>query len=253
MKYSKAFIFLTAFLLNTTAPAFCQEALGVNYNQFLESIQEQEFNQVNATWLRGFLDMHLLGDQDPSQNPNIRAILEARAHGHRTVLNLKWNYQTQPFPQPGSAAMTQELDQLNRLLPVVAGKVDILVIGNEPFIETQPTQSGQPLIDFYQTMAKDVIGYWTYHPEAERATRLYMGAFTRLDLSQNRTPAVQWMLRYIASQPELSGPDLHMHMPNFAANQTMLSYVLPWLRPDQKFLVTEFSLVLLWYQHRMDT
>jgi hypothetical protein len=253
MKYSKAFIFLTAFLLNTTAPAFCQEALGVNYNQFLESIQEQELNQVNATWLRGFLDMHLLGDQDPSQNPNIRAILEARAHGHRTVLNLKWNYQTQPFPQPGSAAMTQELDQLNRLLPVVAGKVDILVIGNEPFIETQPTQSGQPLIDFYQTMAKDVIGYWTSHPEAERATRLYMGAFTRLDLSQNRTPAVQWMLRYIASQPELSGPDLHMHMPNFAANQTMLSYVLPWLRPDQKFLVTEFSLVLLWYQHRMDT
>ncbi len=253
MKYSKAFIFLTAFLLNTTAPAFCQEALGVNYNQFLESIQEQELNQVNATWLRGFLDMHLLGDQDPSQNPNIRAILEAKAHGHRTVLNLKWNYQTQPFPQPGSAAMTQELDKLNRLLPVVAGKVDILVIGNEPFIETQPTQSGQPLIDFYQTMAKDVIGYWTSHPEAERATRLYMGAFTRLDLSQNRTPAVQWMLRYIASQPELSGPDLHMHMPNFAANQTMLSYVLPWLRPDQKFLVTEFSLVLLWYQHRMDT
>ena len=38
----------------------------------------------------------------------------------------------------GSAAMTQELDQLNRVLPVVVGKVDILVIGNEPFIETEP-------------------------------------------------------------------------------------------------------------------
>lgn len=149
--------------------------------------------------------------------------------------------------------MTQELDQLNRLLPVVMGKVDILVIGNEPFIETQSTQSGQPLIAFYQTMANDVIGYWTSHPEAQQATRLYMGAFTRLDLVGNRTAAVQWMLRYIASQPELSGPDLHMHMPKFAAKQTMFSYVLPWLRPDQKFLVTEFSLVLLWYQHRMDT
>jgi hypothetical protein len=44
-----------------------------------------------------------------------------------------------------------------------------------------------------------------------------------------------------------------MHMPSFAANQTMLAYVLPWLRPDQKFLVTEFSLVLLWYQHLRDT
>ena len=253
MKYSKAFIFLTAFLLNTTAPAFSQEALGVNYNQFLESIQEQEISQVNATWLRGFLDMHLLGDQDPSQNPNIQAILEAKAHGHRTILNLKWNYHTQPFPTAGSVAMTQELDQLNRLLPVVMGNVDILVIGNEPFIETEASQSGQPLIVFYQTVANDVIGYWKSHPDAARATQLYMGALTHLDVTQNRTPAVQWMLQYIASQPELSGPDLHMHMPNFAANQTMLSYALPWLRPDQKFLVTEFSLVLLWYQHRSDT
>jgi hypothetical protein len=110
--------------------------------------------------------------------------------------------------------MTQELDQLNRLLPVVMGKVDILVIGNEPFIETERSQNGQPLMDFYQTMANDVIGYWKSHPDAARATRLYMGAFTRLDQQQNRTPAAQWMLRYIASQPELSGPDLHMHMPH---------------------------------------
>ena len=126
------------------------------------------------------------------------------------------------------------------------------MIGNEPFIETQSTQSGQPLIDFYETMANDVIGYWSSHAEAEHGTQLYMGAFTRLDLVANRTPAVQWMLQYIASHQELSGPDLHMHMPNFAANQLMLSYVLPWLRPDQKFLVTEFSLVLLWYQHLSD-
>jgi hypothetical protein len=157
------------------------------------------------------------------------------------------------FRQRVPQAMTQELDQLNRVQPVVMGNVDILVIGNEPFIETQPTQNGQPLIVFYQTMANDVIGYWRSHPDAARATQLYMGAFTRLDLPQDRTPAVQWMLRYIASQPELSGPDLHMHMPNFADCQTMLAYVLPWLRPDQKFLVTEFSLVLLWQQHLGDT
>jgi hypothetical protein len=49
--------------------------------------------------------------------------------------------------------MTQELDQFNRLLPVVMGEVDILVIGNEPFIETEASQSGQPLIVCYQTMA----------------------------------------------------------------------------------------------------
>jgi hypothetical protein len=101
-------------------------------------------------------------------------------------------------------------------------------------------------------MANDVIGYWNSNPDVARTTQLYMGAFTRLDLPQNRTASVQWMLQYIASHQELSGPDLHMHMPDFAANQLMLSYVLPWLRPDQKFLVTEFSLVLLWSQHLSD-
>jgi len=252
MKYPKAFVLLTGFLVTTAAPAFSQEALGVNYNQFLQSIQEQEVSKVDATWIRGFLDMHLLGNQVPSQNADIQSILKAKAHGRRTILNLKWNYETEPFPVPGSAAMAQEVNQLNRVLPVVLGKVDILVIGNEPFIETLSTQSGQPLIDFYQTMANSVINYWNSHPDAARATQLYMGAFTRLDLAQNRTASVQWMLGYIASHQELSGPDLHMHMPDFAANQLMLSYVLPWLRSDQKFLVTEFSLVLLWYQHLGD-
>ena len=240
MKYSKVFVLLTAFLMTTAAPAFSQEALGVNYNQFLRSIQEQEISKVDATWIRGFLDMHQLGSQDPSQNADIQAILKTKAHGHRTILNLKWNYETEPFPVPGSAAMTQEIDQLNRVLPVVLGKVDILVIGNEPFIETESTQSGQPLVAFYQAMGNAVISYWNSHPDAARATQLYMGAFTRLDVPQNRTASVQWMLGYIASHQELSGADLHMHMPDFAANQLMLSYVLPWLRPNQKFLVTNF-------------
>jgi hypothetical protein len=41
MRFLKPLIFLIA-TLDTTAPAFSQEALGVNYNQFLQSIQEQE-------------------------------------------------------------------------------------------------------------------------------------------------------------------------------------------------------------------
>jgi hypothetical protein len=249
MKPSKQIILLIGFLVTAAATAFSQEALGVNYNQFLTSINEEELNQVNAAWIRGFIDMHLLGNQDPSQNANLEALLQAKAAGHRTILNLKWNYETEPFPAPGSAAMNQELDQLHRLLPVLAGKVDILVIGNEPFIETEPSQNGQPLIDFYQIMADDVMAYWKSHPNL---TQLYMGAFTRLDLPQNRTRAVKWMLQYIASHGELAGADQHMHMPSFAACQTMLAYVLPRLRPDQKFLVTEFSLVVLWAQHLKD-
>src|SRR5260370_1867687 len=109
MEYSKAFILLIGFLVTTTAPAFSQEALGVNYNQFLQSIQEQEVSQVNATWIRGFLDMHLLGNQDPSQNPNIQAILKANAHGRRTILILTCILETAPSPTPTSPAIPHPL------------------------------------------------------------------------------------------------------------------------------------------------
>jgi hypothetical protein len=180
MKYSKAFVILTGFLVTTAAPAFSQEALGVTYNQFLQSIQEQEVSKLNATWIRGFLDMHLLGNQDLSQNGDIQAMLKAKAHGRRTILNLKWNYETGPFPTPGSTAMTQEVDQLNRVLPVVLGKVDILVIGNEPFIETEAAQNGQPLIDFYRTMADDVSSYWNSHPDTAAENFPWSKEFTKL-------------------------------------------------------------------------
>lgn len=55
------------------------------------------------------------------------------------------DYETERFPTPGSATVTQELEQLNRVLAVAIGKNDIVVTGNEPFIETTPSRSGEPL------------------------------------------------------------------------------------------------------------
>jgi hypothetical protein len=47
------------------------------------------------------------------------------------------------------------------------------------------------LIAFYETMANAVMSCWNSDPDAARATQLYMGAFTRLDLPQNRTVSGQ--------------------------------------------------------------
>jgi hypothetical protein len=69
--------------------------------------------------------------------------------------------------------MTEELDRLNRLLPDVMGKVDILVIGNEPFIETKPSQSGQSLVVFYETMADIDMHRSPAEPKAPARTSEY--------------------------------------------------------------------------------
>jgi len=76
MKPSKQIILLVGFLMTATAPALSQEALSVNYNQFLTSINEQELNQVDVAWIRGFIDMHLLVNQDPSQMRTSRPFLK---------------------------------------------------------------------------------------------------------------------------------------------------------------------------------
>lgn len=237
-----------------TAPhqASAQAALGANYNESLTTIDDRELSRVDATWLRGFLDMHLMGDVDPAADPNVRAILAAKARGHHVILSLKWNYHKLDFPAPGSPEMAAELARLRRLLPVVLGKVDILVIGNEPFIEAKPDEHGERLNVFYETLANAVIDAWKKQGGAETGTKLYMGAFNRLDLPRNRTPAIERMLRFIASRPELSGADIHLHLPSSEANKAMLDYILPRLRPDQHFLATEFSLVWYWRKHNSD-
>ncbi len=233
-------------------PALAQAALGANYNESLTTINDRELDRVGAQWLRGFLDMHLMNDVDPANDPNLKAMLAAAARGRHIILSLKWNYHQLDFPRTGSPEMKRELARLNELLPIVMGKVDILVIGNEPFIESKPDQRDERLNLFYEALADDVIAYRRTHGGNRSPTKLYMGAFNRLDLPASRTPAVERMLRYIASQPALSGADLHPHLPSLAANKSMLDYVLPRLRPDQKFLATEFSLVWLWKRHLSD-
>jgi hypothetical protein len=239
-----------AALLSQEASA--QGALGANYNESLTQIDERDLARVNAKWVRGFLDMHQLGNRDPAQDANLRALLAAKRHRHSIILSLKWNYHHADFPATGSAAMQQEVARLRRLLPVVLGRIDILVIGNEPFIESKPEQRGARLNVFYENLAEVVIRDWRAQGGPATRTRLFMGAFNRLDLPANRTPAVERMLRFIASRAALSGADLHLHLPSIEANRAMLGYTLPKLRQDQEFVSTEFSLVQYWKKHLND-
>jgi hypothetical protein len=230
-----------------------QSALGANYNESLTTIDRGELQGVHARWLRGFVDMHLMNGENPEQDPNVLAILKARRDGFKTILSLKWNYHKVDFPRPGSPELGTELGRLDRLLRATMGKVDILVIGNEPFIEAKPGQADERLNLFYETLANAVIDYRRAHGDTASSTRLYMGALNRLDLPAKRTPAVDRMLRFIASKPELDGVDLHPHLPTLEANRSMLDYALKRIRPDQHFLATEFSLVWYWKSHIHDT
>lgn len=226
--------------------------LGANYNEKLVWINNDELKRVDAKWIRGFIDMHLIDSQRADQDPNMGSLFKAIDAGYHTILSLKWSYSNLDFPTPGSPEMAAELQVLARLLPLVMGKVDILVIGNEPFIEAKADQKDEKLNSFYESMALTTIEFRQKHDFA-MSTRLYMGALNRLDLPAKRTPGIERFLRFITSRPEINGVDLHPHMMTFDGHRSMLEYCLARIRPDQTFLATEFTMVWHWKKHMADT
>lgn len=226
--------------------------LGANYNENLDRMDERELRAARATWVRGFYTLPEADTVPPAQSDTLRAIRTARDGGFRTVLSLKFPRADSSFPRPGTAEMAAELARLDRVLPHVFPAVDVLTIGNEPFIESLPAERDVRLNAFYETVARHVINRRAELCGADCGTHLYMGALNRLDLPQNRTPAVERYLAFVRETPEIEGVDLHPHVADQARIQDFLDYTLPRLRPEQTFLVTEFSLVWYWQQHMTD-
>ncbi|MFI0351194.1 hypothetical protein [Actinomadura sp. 9N407] len=226
--------------------------LGANFNGDPSGMDFSQLREVSATWLRGFFAMPDAGKGPPADRPVIRTLLTASGRGYGTVLSLKFPFTRRPLPAAGSAALTAELERLDKVLPIVLDRVDILAIGNEPFIETRMEDRDARLNVFYETVARHVIAYRAEHFGNRCRTRLYMGALNRLDLPRGRTPAVERWMGFVRDTPSIEGVDIHPHLPSPGAGQRYLDYVLPRMRPEQRFLATEFSLVLLWKKHLSD-
>jgi hypothetical protein len=234
----------------TVLPAF--GALGANFNENLDQVGYRELRAARASWVRGFYAMPEADSVPPDQSPTLQALHHAHAKGYRTVLALKFPKAGTAFPAPGSAALAAELARLDRVLPQVLGTADIVTIGNEPFIESLPAERDHRLNEFYETVARHVINARERLCSRSCPTHLFMGALNRLDLPQNRTPAVERYLEFVRDTPQLEGVDLHPHVPEQGRIQAFLDYTLPRLRAEQTFLVTEFSLVWYWQQHLGD-
>lgn len=80
-----------------------------------------------------------------------------------------------------------------------------------------------------------------------------MGALNRLDLPEWHTAATERWTQFVRNTPSISGTDIHPHLSDPEAGSDYLNYILPRMRPEQKFLATEFSLVLFYKKHLTDT
>lgn len=235
------------------APAEAADgALGANYNEHFEDVDWRELDAANAKWLRVFLPMPQVDRSGAAAHGAVRTILAATDRGYKTILSLKWPFPDSDFPAAGSPAFERELARLDAVLPLVVGKVDILVIGNEPYIESRKEDRNLDLNAFYEAMARRVTAYRAERCGETCKTRLYMGALNRLDLEQNRTKSTDRWMEFVKATPAIDGVDIHPHISSIKASKPFLDYILPRMRPEQTFLVTEFSLVWWWKQHLHD-
>jgi hypothetical protein len=227
--------------------------LGANFNGDPDIMTASELRDITATWVRGFFAMPDADKGNAADQPAIKALITYAGQGYGTVLSLKFPYDRQAIPTPGSPAMAAAQRQLDAVLPVVMNKVDILAIGNEPFIECRESERNSPQLNaFYEAMAQRAIDYRTQKFGPGSKTQLFMGALNHLDLPQWKTAATDRWMRYVHDTQEIAGTDIHPHLPDPGAGHFYLDYILPKLRPDQKFLATEFSLVLFYQSHLTD-
>ncbi len=227
--------------------------LGANFNEHADSVTFDELRALSASWIRGFVPMPEV-TSDASRQRAVKLLIDAHDQGFGTVLSLKFPFHHQPIPRPDTRAMTAELTRVDKVLQAVLDTVDVLTIGNEPFIESRPQDIGSDAMNtYYETLAAHVVAYRKKHFPSGCRTRLYMGALNRLGQPDERTRATARWLSFTRRTPEIEGVDIHPHVAAPEKVQPFLDYILPRLRKDQKFLVTEFSLIHLWKDHLEDT
>ncbi|MFE7032675.1 hypothetical protein ACFU9Y_20395 [Streptomyces sp. NPDC057621] len=229
-----------------------ENALGVNFNEEPSGVTPAVLDDLRTRWVRGFVALPRLDTVDAAHQPAIKTLLTLAEAGYATVLSLKFPFQEKPLPRPGTSAMTAELARVDKALDAVLDKIDILVVGNEPFLETRQEDRAGRLNPFYEAVAAHVVSERRKRFGTGCRTGLYMGALNRLEDPAWRTPAVDGWLAHVKATPEIEGVDIHPHVSALKDAKAYTDYVLPRIRPEQRFLATEFSLVHWWKQHWID-
>ncbi|GAA2293764.1 hypothetical protein SVIO_072550 [Streptomyces violaceusniger] len=207
---------------------------------------------MDASWLRGFVAIRAKEETGAMQDRAVSTLLNASQHGYGTILSLKLPHNGKPFPDPDSSEMADVLAKVDKVLDTVMDKVNILVVGNEPFIESRKEDWNGPLGDFYEKVAEHVLAYRAEHSGKSSRTRIYMGALNHLDEPEWRGEGAERWMEFARKTDGIEGVDIHPHVSSMANAKKYLDFVVPRLGHGQKFLVTEFSLVQLWRQHLSD-
>lgn len=235
--------------------------LGINFNENLDPdfVHFSEIRHSTTTWVRGFITFFDLyhkyksGDVNWFADPRLLTYQKIHDSGYRTVLNIRYMFKKYglAIPSKQSGLFADYLDftdsLLNRLLP----ETDIIVAGNEPFIDVPASQQeSRELVDFYIAVADRIHDYLQKH---HVNIPLFVGAFENADESfREQNPAYNRLLSFAKETEWVTGVDVHIHHTYNRDIRKALNYVSERIRREQKIIITEFSLRKWWDLHLKD-
>ena len=133
----------------------------------------------------------------------------------------------------------EALSYLDTLLDELYPYADIIVSGNEPFIESLKEERNDILINFYKEITNRIHQYAV---KQEREIPIYIGALNQIWTKQFQEDYHENdYIQYAKDTSWIAGVDLHIHHNSMSEFDTAMEYVSAKLRDDQKIISTEFS------------
>jgi hypothetical protein len=222
-----------------------QQYIGVNYNESFQEIRASELSASKTKWVRGFVDVfNHYDNQDLSTNTRIAQYLTLKDLGFKTVLNLKFNFIARAYPAVNSTTWNNYIAFIDKILDRVIAKTDVIVVGNEPFIESEAATWDEPLNTFYKAAARRVNQYLM----ARSIQRpIFVGSFDNMYQSARQgNVGINNLLAWCKATSWVAGIDLHIHHNNNPEITTALNFINDKIRNDQKIIITEYSLMKWW-------
>jgi len=219
--------------------------IGVNYNESLHEINFGELARSKTKWVRGFLDVfYHYENNNLTTSPRIIEYQKLKGQGYKTILNLKFNFKTRPYPAVNSSQWIGYITYIDRVLEAVINYTDVIVVGNEPFIESENSTHEEPLNTFYKAATERVNDYLK---NRNISKPVFIGAIDNLYQANRQNEAgVNKFLVWCKTTPWIAGIDLHIHHSGNEEITVALNFVNDKIRDDQKIIITEYSLMKWW-------
>lgn len=217
--------------------------LGVNLNEQADAADMNDLADTKTKWVRSFIDfIPVYKAQSAATDPKIAAFIALKSKGYHTVLNLKFDFRLQGgFPALNSSDWNGYISYISTVLDRVMPYTDVLIVGNEPFIEANQSDWNEPLNTFYKAASARVYDYFKTNNIDKP---IFLGAFDNMYLSgRTGNAGINSLLNFAKSTIYLKGVDVHIHHTTNTEMLNSLKYVGERIRDDQKMMITEFSLV----------